>query len=76
MGLSNPAFRLVLEDFYYRLNSWWEGDISTNEGINLESVSSPHRLITDPTYILPQTSSWIIIIIISLFIVDRIVKYW
>ena len=53
MSLSNLAFRLILEDFNCRSNSWWEGDISTKEGIDLESVASCHglhQLITDPTH--------------------------
>ena len=60
MSLSNPAFRLILGDFNCRSNSWCKGDISTKEGISLESVSSSlgvHQLITDPTHILLQSSS-------------------
>ena len=59
MSLSNPAFRLVLGGFNCRSNFWWEGDISTKEGIGLESVTSSHglhQLITDPTHILPESS--------------------
>ena len=55
-------------DFSCRLNSWWERNISTKEGVNLESVSSSygiHQLITDPTHILPQFSSWIDLIFID-----------
>ena len=62
MSLSNSAFRLILGDFNCRSNFWWEGDISTKEGIGLESVSSSHglhQLITDATHILPQSSSCI-----------------
>ena len=62
MSLSNPAFRLILGDFNCRLNFWWKGDISTKEGIDLESNSSYHwfhQLITDPTHILPLSSSCI-----------------
>ena len=68
MSLSNPAFRLILGDFNCRSNSWWKGDISTKEGIDLESVSSSHglhQLITDPTHILPQSSSCIDLIFID-----------
>ena len=68
MSLSNPAFRLILGDFKCRSNCWWEGDISTKEGIDLESVSSSHglyQLITDPTDILPQSSSCIDLIFIN-----------
>ena len=28
ISLSNPVFRLILEDFNCRSNSWWKGDIS------------------------------------------------
>ena len=62
MSLSNPAFRLILGDFNCRSNSWWEGVISTKEGIDLKSISSSHgihQLMTDPTYILPLSSSCI-----------------
>ena len=62
MSLSNPALRLILGDFNCRSNSWWEGNISTKEGIDLKSVSSSHwlhQIITDPTHILPQSSSCI-----------------
>ena len=68
MSLSYPAFRLILGDFNCRSNSWWKGDISTKEGIDLESVSSSHglhQLITDPTHILPQSSSCIDLIFID-----------
>ena len=68
MSLSNPAFRLILKDFNCRSNSWWEGDFSTKEGIDLESVSSSHglhKLITDPTHIFPQSSPCIDLIFID-----------
>ena len=58
MSLSNPAFRLILEAFDCRSNSWWEGDISTKESIDMESVFSSHglhQLLTDPTHILPRS---------------------
>ena len=60
MSLSVSAFRLTLGDFNCRSKSWWDGDISTKEGIGLELVSSSHglhQLITDPIHILPQSSS-------------------
>ena len=59
---------LRLGDFNCRSNFWWEGDISTKEGIDLESVSSSHgvhQLITDPTHILTQTFSWTDLIFID-----------
>ena len=68
MSLSNPAFRLILGDFNCRSSFWWDGNISTKEGIGLESVSSTHglhQLIIDPTYILPQSSSCIDLIFID-----------
>ena len=66
ISLSNPAFRLILEDFN-------PGQILG--GIDLESVSSSHglhQLITDPTHILPQPSSWIDLIFIDQpsFVID------
>ena len=68
MSLSNPAFRLILGDFNCRSNFQWQGDISTTEDIDLESVSSSHglhQLITDPTHILSQSSSCIDLIFID-----------
>ena len=62
MSLSNPVFRLILEGFDCRSNSCWEGDISTKESIDMESVFSSHGLhqfITDTTHILPRSSSFI-----------------
>ena len=53
MSLSNLAFRLILGDFNCRLNSWWDGNVSTKEGIDLESVSLSHglhKIITDSTH--------------------------
>ena len=70
MSLSSPAFRLILRDFNWWSSSWWEGDISSKEGIDLESVSSSHglhQLIKDPTHILPQFSSCIDLIFIDQF---------
>ena len=67
MSLSNPTFRLILGGFNCRSNSCWEGNISTKEGTDLESVSSSnglHKLITDPTHILPQYPSCIDLIFI------------
>ena len=68
MSLSNPAFRLILGDFNCMSNSWRKGNISTKEGIDLESVSSSyglHQRITDPTHIPPQSSSCIDLIFIA-----------
>ena len=68
MSMSNPAFRLILGDFNCRSNSWWKGNISMKEGIDLESVSLSHglhQLITDPTHILPQSSTCIDLIFID-----------
>ena len=68
MSLGNPAFRLILGDFNCRSNFQWQGDISTTEDIDLESVSSSHglhQLITDPTHILSQSSSCIDLIFID-----------
>ena len=53
ISLSNPVFRLIVEDFNCGSNSWWKSDISTKEGIDLESLFSSHglhQLITDPTH--------------------------
>ena len=52
MSLGNPAFRLILGDFNCRPSSWWEGNISTKEGINLESVSSSRGLVGQPNLVI------------------------
>ena len=60
--MSNPAFRLILRDFNCRSNSSWEGNISTNEVSNLESVSSSHLNFTSLSqiqHIIPKFSSCI-----------------
>ena len=66
--MSNGASKLILGDFKYRSKSWWEGNISTKEGIALESVSlyhGLHQFIKDPTYIIPQSFSCIDLILID-----------
>ena len=68
MSLSIPAFRLILGYFNCRSYSWWDGNISTKEGIDLELVSSSHGVrqpLTDPTNILPKSSSWIAFVFID-----------
>ena len=68
MSLSNPDFIVILGGFNCRSNSWWNGDNSTKEGIDLESVSSSpglHQLIIDPTHILPQSTCCIDLIFIA-----------
>ena len=68
MSLSNPAFILILGDFNSRSNYWWNGDNSSKEGIDLESVSSSpglHQLIIDPTHTLPQSAYCIDLIFID-----------
>ena len=41
-------YRLILGYFNSRSNSWWDGDISTKEGIDLDSVSSSHGFTSLP----------------------------
>ena len=53
MRWSKAGFRLILGDFNCRPNSWWEDNISTKKGIDLESDSSAHG----SHQLLPQSSS-------------------
>ena len=39
--------------------TWWTHDITTNEGVRIESSTATyglHQLISDPTHILPNSS--------------------
>ena len=52
----------MLGDFNVRFSVWWNRDKTTMEGTQLESLTTVHvfhQLITQPTHLLPQTSSCI-----------------
>ena len=45
--------------------TWWTHDITTNEGVRIESSTATyglHQLISDPTHILPNSSTCIYLI--------------
>ena len=52
----------MLSDFNAKSKTWWTHDITTNEGVQIESLTSIyglHQLISDPTHTLPNSSSCI-----------------
>ena len=57
------TFLIILVDFHAKSKTWWtHGYITTNEGVQIESLTSTyglHQLISDPTHILPSSSSCI-----------------
>ena len=58
----NPLFVLITRDFNVRSTNWWENDLSTSEGTLLDSLTTSNGLsqtISDPTHILPNSSSCI-----------------
>ena len=58
----NSLFTIILGDFNARSSVWWTRDKTTIEGTQLESLTSVygfHQLISQPTHLLPQTSSCI-----------------
>ena len=60
--LCNSLFTIILGDFHAKSSVWWTRDKTTIEGTQLESLSSVHgfhQLISQPTHLLPQTSSCI-----------------
>ena len=60
--LLKSSFLVILGDFNARSRSWWCEDITSNEGTQLESLTIPyglHQLISDPTHLLPNSSSCI-----------------
>ena len=63
-----PFLITVLGDFNAKSSNWCSDDSSTNEGIQIESLTSYyglHQLITEPTHILPNSSSCIDLIFTS-----------
>ena len=58
---NNSLFTIILGDFNARSSVWWTKDITTT-GTQLESLTSScrfHQLISQPTHLLPQSSSCI-----------------
>ena len=58
----NPLFVLITGDFDVRLSNWWKNDLSTSEGIQVDSLTTSYclsQIISDPTQLLPNSSSCI-----------------
>ena len=65
---SQPFMITVVGDFNAKSSNWCSSDISSNEGIHIDSVASYyglHQLISDSTHILPNSSSCIDLIFTS-----------
>ena len=59
---NNPLFVLITGDFNVRSSNWWKNDLSTTEGTQVDSLTTSYglsQIISDPTYILPNSSSCI-----------------
>ena len=57
---NNPLFVLITGDVNVRSSNWWKNDLSTSEGIQVNSLTTSYSLseiISDPTHILPKSSS-------------------
>ena len=58
----NPSFVMILGDMNAKSSSWCSNDSTSNEGFHIESLTSFYgfsQLISNPTHILPTTSSCI-----------------
>ena len=57
-----PSFTITLGDFNAKSCDWWPDDITFPEGTHINSLISMYgfdQVISDPTHILPASSSWI-----------------
>ena len=55
-------FTIIVGEFNARSTTWWSGDITTTEGINIEALTSYHgseQVINELTHILLSSASWI-----------------
>ena len=58
----NPDFSIILGNFNARSNKWWVGENQTSEGSQIDSFTTSHgfkQLMSEPTYILKNSSSCI-----------------
>ena len=58
----SPSFVLITGDFNARSTNWWKNDLSTSEGTQINSLTTSYglsQIISDPTHILPNSSSCI-----------------
>ena len=56
------SFVVILGDFNAKSKSWWNKDITSNEGSQIDSLATTYglqQLISDPTHILPNSSTCI-----------------
>ena len=56
------SFVVILGDFNAKSNLWWNNDIASNEGSQIDSLATTYglqQLISDPTLILPNSSTFI-----------------
>ena len=59
---SSSLFTIILGDFNARSSFWWKNDKTTVEGARLEALTSLHgfhQLISEPTHLLPTSTSCI-----------------
>ena len=59
------SFVVILGDFNAKSKSWWNKDITSNEGSQIDSLATTYglqQLISDPTHILPNSSTCIALI--------------
>ena len=59
---SKSQFTVVLGDLNARSPAWWSEDITTLHGTQIDSLTTMHgfkQIISDPTHILPHSSSCI-----------------
>ena len=58
----SSLFTIILGDFNGKSSSWWKNDKTTVEGAHLEALTSLHgfhQLISEPTHLLPTSTSCI-----------------
>ena len=54
------SLTVILGDFNARSQSWWSDDITSYEGSHIDSLTTTygfHQLMSDPTHLLPNSSS-------------------
>ena len=59
------SFVVILGDFNAKSKSWWNKHITSNEASQIDSLATtygPQQLISDPTHILPNSSTCIALI--------------
>ena len=62
VNMLKSSFTVKIGDFNARSRSWWSNDITSYEGSHIGSLTTRyrfHQLISDPTHLLPNSSSCI-----------------